>query len=202
RIGTDPEFRNGLEITLSFEGVKLNWKPAMNLNKFEKADHYNIYRSNLRHGFNFSNLIHSTPWTSPELTSFMDTSIIDQVGAYYYLVAPVSPIGRVGSSTFSVGVVIRTYSRGYSGFALPLRLTTNVSVVHFEGSYNYSDEDLGKIDYLAFIDTIYYYNNSMQKWIGVPRLLPAELKHLQIVNYDGYLIYLAIKNVKLCFIGR
>jgi len=197
RIGTGAEFRTSLKLTAGANGVILDWKPANDVSRFEKVDHYNIYRSTARYSHDSGNPIKNTSFGTPQKTSYTDLSINYEEGEYYYTVVPVNQFGREGSSTYSVGIIIKSCARGYNGFALPLRLTTNINYYPEDGNIYGSKEE-----YPNEIETIYYYNCSKQRWIGEPRLLPEVIKNIQAIDHRGYLIYVSADNFKFIFIGQ
>jgi hypothetical protein len=115
---------------------------------------------------------------------------------------PVNSFSREGSSTYSVGVITKSYGQGYNSFALPLRMMLNVTQILIDntaGQDPYGGQ-FGNVD--GSFNIIFYYNTSRQKWIGIPGLLPAEFKHLNIGFGNGYLIHISKVDVKFSFIGN
>jgi hypothetical protein len=203
RIGTDHEFSRSLNVELQPQGMVVSWNVPESVSKYERTDHYNIYRTNHRDKFEFENLIATTSFLQPYITTYLDVNIdVYSNKEYYYLVIPVNSIGREGSSTYSVGVITKTYRQGYNSFALPFRMEFNVT--HFFNDNNSSGESG-----LIFLENnyddvtiLFNYDTTQQKWIGVPRLIPVELKRLKIEFSDGYLIYVSGESVRISFVGR
>ncbi len=201
RLGSAIEFRENLILTQGTNGVVLNWKCAADVNEFEKADHYNIYRSKKRGAYDFIDLLALTPPGHPEITTYTDTDIdMDMGKEYYYLVVPVNQFGREGSSTYSMGMIVKYYFRGYNDFSLPLHLSP-ITIVNGNKSsvVEFSEPQFSDMGIDA--DTLYYYNHSLQKWIGIPRSYPAGQTE-KLVAGKGYLIYVAAEVIKFSFIGK
>lgn len=211
RLGTTSEFRENLILTTANYGIILNWHPANDIYEFESVDYYNIYRTNKRGAFNFDNPLATTPIGHPEITTYIDNIDLNKEIEYYYLVAPVNQFGRFGSSTYSIGIIIKHFTRGYNDFSLPL---SPINVIYRDPGEDDSDSENDLefkskvIDFLELqltennMDSLYYYDHSIQKWIGIPELYPMKSNEIQLSKDKGYLIYVATEVTKFSFIGK
>jgi len=203
RIGLDIGFSRSLSLELTENGILLNWNSTDMISKFERVDHYNIYRSPTRGLFGFGNLIWSTPHLRPDIRTYIDSDPVTmQDGELYYIIVPVNTFGREGSSTYSVAIAKRSYRQGYNSFALPYEMNLNVSQILVEFSPGQeSSVEFPENENNTF-NVFFHYNMSAQKWVGIPALMPPEFKHYKIEFGNGYLVYTSKTNINFSFISN
>jgi len=187
RIGTEGAFRASLSLEKVSNGIKLSWSTPQDVDlgtlfqPYETAASYNIYRARDRDGFKFAN-----PYASTTDTSYIDENA--DGNEYYYMVVPVNAFGREGSSTYSAGIIIKSYSKGYSSFGLDLKMEDPEQAGWFIAE--------GEI-----VDTLYYYDVFKQMWIGHPKLLPESIDNPLIGVSEGHMVF--VKNeLKVIITGR
>jgi hypothetical protein len=186
-IGTEKEFRNSLSLEVVPEGLKLEWNATQPVDlgtlfqPYESVSYYNIYRALNRTGFDFLN-----PYASTSDTFFIDTAVQDD--EYYYMVIPANAMGREGSGTFSIGIVMLSHSSGYSTMGLPLKMEGNeMASWYIAGADNAS--------------SIFYYDLATGRWVGHAREVPEWVDNTDLVLGDGYIIYV-YDVLKVAVIGR
>ncbi len=111
--GDSTSFRKSLSAHADGSNVVLNWDLRTG------ASEYRIFRSEVRNGLHNLSLQPMASVPSSQNT-WVDSDVLSSAGEYYYMVIPVDSQGRLGSSTYSVGVVTMQYRAGSDTFALPL----------------------------------------------------------------------------------
>jgi hypothetical protein len=186
-IGTEQGFRESLSLEVVPEGLRLEWNATQSVDMgilfqpYESVSHYNIYRALNRTGFDFEN-----PYASTSDTFFTDNAV--QNDEYYYMVIPANAMGREGSGTFSIGIVILSHSGGYSTMALPLKMERNELASWY-------------ISNASNASSIFYYDLATRRWVGHAREVSEWADNTDLVLGDGYIIYV-YDALKVGVIGR
>jgi hypothetical protein len=152
----------------------------------EGATQYYIYNSSTRTGFDYS-----TPLIITNTTYYWHISPSDALERYYTIV-PVDKYGRFGSSTYCVGVTNMSFRSEYDTFGL------KVEPDYFVYTVSAIMDEFYKND----IDTIYYYDDSLQIWQGHPRFLPQNIDDFEIVAGDAYVTYVYQGELRFMIVGR
>jgi hypothetical protein len=112
-LGDSTPFRKSLSAQVDGNDVNLSWQAVAG------ASRYLIFRSGERDGLHDLSL---APMASTTEVYWSELGAIgNQRSEYYYIVIPEDPSGRLGSSTYSVGVITVGYDLGSDTFALPLK---------------------------------------------------------------------------------
>ncbi|UCD92617.1 MAG: ThuA domain-containing protein [Methanobacteriota archaeon] len=113
RLGSSESFRSNLTLEIQGDSVALSWASATNVTR------YNIYRTTDRESL--YDLI-ADPIATTASTSYRDVNVLDGFsGELYYTVIPEDDYCGLGSSTYSRGVVKKTFHSGSQSFALELK---------------------------------------------------------------------------------
>lgn len=111
--------RYSLTAITSGDDVSLTWTPVPD------ASYYLIYRTGRRTSFDINEPTYATKHPT---FSWVDTGVLSSDGEYYYVVIPMDEAGKLGSSSYSVGVVRRTFSQGTSPIALQLEIEEELTL--------------------------------------------------------------------------
>jgi hypothetical protein len=113
-LGDSIDFRKSLSAQKDGSDTVLSWDSVTG------ASWYKIFRSNDRIGLHNLSLqaIGVVPSTQ---NTWTDYDVLMNEDEHYYTVIPVYPGGKLGSSTYSVGVSTIEYQSGSDTFALPLK---------------------------------------------------------------------------------
>jgi hypothetical protein len=176
----DPtDFRKSLTAQEVGADVVLTW------DLLNGATGYMIYKSNRRNGLHDFSLqpIGNVPST---LNTWTDLGVLATEGEYYYMVIPLDSQGRLGSSTYSVGVFTVEYESGSDTFALPLEFVDAHSLDQ------YCDE---------IPDTVGMAYLTMGSWKFHAKEMPEGVYDIEVLQGDGYQISIDGSSMKFTFIG-
>lgn len=118
-LGDSIAFRKSLTAIIVGDDVNLTWQAVGG------ADSYSVFRSETRNGLHNLSLI---PTVNITETYWRDVGVLGGADEFYYAIIPADAVGRLGSSTYSIGVVSFVYSWGSDTFALPLKPLENHSL--------------------------------------------------------------------------
>jgi hypothetical protein len=118
-LGDSIAFRKSLTAVVVGDDVNLTWQAV------GAADSYLVFRSETRSGLHNLSLM---PTANITETYWTDVGVLGGVDEFYYAVIPADAVGRLGSSTYSIGVISIVYSWGSDTFALPLKPLENHSL--------------------------------------------------------------------------
>ncbi len=112
-VGASLDFRKGLTAYVVQNDINLYWKGALG------ADGYHVYRSEDRSAFHKVVL---TPIATlgPGVRYWKDAGVMSVGSEWYYMVVSLAASGRLGGSTYSIGVISKEYQPGHSTVGLPL----------------------------------------------------------------------------------
>lgn len=179
-LPTTEQFRISLDLVFGiYYHLKFGW-PEVN-----GATNYNIYNSNSRTGFNYSLPLNVTDTNSISLPP-------QEAPEGYYTVVPVDKYGRFGSSAYSVGVTNMSFGSEYDTFGLKVE----------PDYFIYTVSDIMDEFFTIHIDTIYYYDDSLQMWQGHPRYLPRDIDNFDLVAGDAYVTYIYQGELRFMIVGR
>jgi len=113
-LGDSASFSRSLSAQVTGSNVTLSWLSVSG------AEEYRIYRSSERYRLHDSSSrpIDAIPATQ---TTWIDFGVLLNEGELHYMIIPVDSNGRLGSSSYSIGVITQRYQSGASSFALPLK---------------------------------------------------------------------------------
>jgi hypothetical protein len=183
--GSDPEFRDSLDIDMNGDNVILTW------DNDEAATGYKVYRADTRMG-------------PGSLTDYETLDYIADLGLndtyyqdsnatgneHYYMVVAESG-GQEASSTYSLGVRIYNFGSGYSSFSYELDQEMELDTIGlFARSSLASDSD-----------TIFYYDRIAGYWQGHPKFLPENINTGNVVTGVAYLIFTNNESAKFAVVG-
>jgi len=111
--------RSSLSVSTVGDDVSLTWSPVPD------ASYYLIYRAGRRSSFGIKEPVYVSK--HPTYT-WDDIGVLSSDGDYYYMVIPMDAMGEMGSSSYSVGVVRKTFSQGSSSFALVVEIEVELAL--------------------------------------------------------------------------
>jgi hypothetical protein len=181
-----------LRLRVSGNHIILEWEPSPD----EDIDHYLIYRSTTKTGFDFSDAWVDTSQNDdngviPLRTTWNDTNAVIGDSEYYYTIRGVDIRGNIGYTSNIAGKFTMTFERGYNTFALPLEPFEDI-----RGS-----EMLGEDVFVDISDTIYRYDTGYQQWLGYPKLLPASVDDFVLEMGEGYMMLIMEDELQYTFTG-
>jgi hypothetical protein len=181
-----------LRLSVSVNDIILEWEHSPD----EDIDHYLIYRSTTKTGFDFSDVWVDTSQNDdngviPLRTTWNDTGAVTGASEYYYTMRGVDIRGNIGYTSNIAGKVTMTFEKGYNTFALPLEPYEEIS----------GSEMLGEDVFTDDADTIYRYDTGYKQWLGHPKLLPASLDNFVLEMGEGYMLFIMEDNVQYTFTG-
>ncbi|UCE36066.1 MAG: VWA domain-containing protein [Thermoplasmata archaeon] len=156
--------------------VILTWDPVPG------ADHYIIYKSKTREGFNNLSLLYwwETNYYDPNDTSYIDrdaasVDMFDTMSQCYYMVVAVSEPGlHTGfNGTYSLGVWTEKVYAQYDTMGLPLKPDS----IHSTDWY---------CDAIPDVWGINYYNTQEQRWMWHKTIMPQGAFDVDVVMACGY----------------
>jgi hypothetical protein len=178
--------------------IILEWKPSLDLD----IDHYLIYRSTTKTGFDFSEVWVDTSnvlangvdpldgLIIPLRTTWNDTDAVSDESEYYYTMRGVDIRGNIGYTSNIAGKVTMTFEEGYNDFALPLEPFQEIRASEMLSNYVFTGD----------ADTIYRYDTDIQQWMGHPKFLPASIDDFVLEMGQGYMLLIA-EDVEYTFTG-
>jgi hypothetical protein len=175
---TDHQFHDSIDIDIIGNIVNITW------NTVDPAVEYKIYRSGKRTEINYSDPFSITK-NNVEMFGF--TTDVE----YYFTIIPVDQYGRLGSSTYSIGVSLTDFASGYTAFGSKLKPEKKIEVDQIMELYYYND-----------IETIYYYDIAHQTWQGHPRFIPESVDNFELEVADAYMTYVYLDEVRIIIVGR
>jgi hypothetical protein len=212
---SDKLYRNGLKLSVRESGVMLEWyKPVDTGDGGSELEYFEVYRQTKRGAIKVSTSgsaanIESTleQLTTTRLTRFIDSGankyIKSNIGSsegminepvdetsnlfgytsehreLHYLVIPVDELGRRGGSTYGRSISIMELRNGLNTYGITF-IDTALSDV---------DNNIKEIG-INDADTLYYFNNDHNRWIGHPRYLPYVRDNPEMKQGEGYLIFI------------
>jgi hypothetical protein len=176
--------------------VRLEWEPS----ESQDVDHYLIYKSTTKNGFDFATLLFDTNSadsggvTDPLRTTWNDVNAA-QTGKpdYYYIMRSVDNRGNIGYTSNMVGKTTLTFEKGYNTFALPLK--------PFEDTVIMASDILDENALSDDADTIYRYDTNSQQWMGKAKKMPVAADDFTLNFGEGYMLYVAEGSAQLTFTG-
>ena len=193
---TTPPLPPVLRVYLNGINVRLEWEPS----ESEDIDHYLIYRSTTKMGFNFASDHVNTATDSdggilPLRTTWNDANAAAETADpdYYYTIRGVDNRGNIGYTSNIAGKTTLTFEKGYNTFSLPLK--------PFEDTIITGSEIIGNSVFSDSADTIYRYDTNSQQWIGLAKNMPYAMDDFTLTFGEGYMIYIAEHSAKLLFTG-
>jgi hypothetical protein len=120
-FGDSIGFRKSLTATVLGTNITLTWQPL------PSASEYEIYRSMNRDGL-FDESLQPISRVFAPINDFTDFGLAVANRQYYYWVIPLTLGGEKGSGTYSIGLLIKSYSQGSDTFALPLKLNLTIGI--------------------------------------------------------------------------
>lgn len=176
-LGDSIAFRKSLTAVVVGDDVNLTWQVVGG------ADSYLVFRSETRNGLHNLSLI---PLASITETYWTDAGILGGADEFYYAVIPADAVGRLGSSTYSIGVVSFVYSSGSDTFALPLKPVGN----HSLDWYCDGIPDVAGMAYSTF-----------GEWKYHAREKPQGVYDMDVLQGEGYQISIDGPSSKFTFVG-
>jgi hypothetical protein len=170
--------RYSLAASVIDDDVVLSWDPV------QGANYYLVYKAQSRMALSSKEPTYVTKYS---VLTWYDSGVLSSDGDYYYMVIPMDETGEMGSGSYSVGVVRRTFAQGVSTFAL---------VVEIEEKVTLSDlcSAMPGIVGMAYM--------TMEVWKFHPRQMPSAIYDVGIMQGEGYLISIDGTESRLTFIGR
>jgi hypothetical protein len=182
-----------LKLRVSGDNIILEWEHSPD----PDVDHYLIYRSTTRTGFNFSNVWVDTSQNDdngivPLRNTWNDTGAVSGATEYYYTMRGVDLRNNIGYTSNIAGKVTMTFEEGYNDFALPLE--------PYEEEEIRASEWLSQDIFTDDSDTIFRYDTDIQQWLGHPKFLPASIDDFVLEMGEGYMLLIA-EDVEYTFTG-
>ncbi len=180
-------------LTLRVDGsdIILEWESSPD----PDIDHYLIYNSTSKTGFNFS-----TPWKDtsvdsyggiiPLRNSWTDTDAVNGHREIYYAIRGVDHRDNMGYTSNIAGKVTMTFEEGYNTFSLPLEPFEDITAVQMLGRPDFGDTD-----------TLYMYKSESKQWISHPKFLPSTMDDFTLNMGEGYMLFIMEEEVKYTFVG-
>ncbi|MCK5290440.1 MAG: hypothetical protein KAR39_00280 [Thermoplasmata archaeon] len=123
-LGVSPDFRRSLSAEKSGLSIDLEWNHVLG------ASGYDVFRSENRYGLN--GLLPPPVATLPAgQNTWTDVDVLLSVGEYYYMVVPLDSKGTLGSSSYSIGIVLVEFEAGHSTLGLPLEPISVLTIDHY-----------------------------------------------------------------------
>ncbi len=198
---TEPPLPPVLTARVAGDDIVLEWMPSTDPES-QDINHYLIYRSETKMGFNFS-----SPWvdTSDSIkgkdpidgriiflrTTWNHTDFGDEGKEFFYAIRAVDGRSNIGYPSNIAGMVTFTFQEGYNTFALPLEPFEPLS----------ASEILENSDFTHDTDTIYKYDSDLQRWMGHPKFFPASITDFGLEFGQGYMIFISEDSVRYTFTG-
>jgi hypothetical protein len=151
------------------------------------TDHYNVYYSTTRDGFDEGTAILLTSIPSTRPMTYIHSGAAASAGQDYYMVIPVDDTNVEGASTYSIGVWTEEYLDQYDTMGIPLILDTNQT----------ADWYCDQIDDVVGIN---YFLYSVQRWGWHSTRMGAGAFDPVLVMTEGYQISTS-GATKFTFIG-
>jgi hypothetical protein len=194
---TTPPLPPLLKTYVSGDDILLEWIPSQ-ASVSDDTDHYLIYRSTTKNGFDFTDVWVNTETADdngivPLRTTWNDTDAAGD-GApieYYYVIRGVDERNNMGYTSNIAGKMTMTFEEGYNAFSLPLDPFDNI----------FASQMLSNSDFIDDRDTIFRYDARIQQWMGHGKGMPSSLDDFDLVLGDGYLIYIMEVQVTYTFVG-
>jgi hypothetical protein len=180
------------------DNIRLQWDYEPPTSEPDDLDHYLIYRSTTKNGFDFGDIWVNTavqPAANPVplTTSWIDTDASSS-DEYYYTIRSVDDRNNAGYTSNIVGKVTLTFEKGYNTFSLPLRPHDGVSTT--------GAQILAEDDFADKSDTVYRYDAATQQWIGRAKDMPGLMDDFTLTFGQGYMIYIAESSIDYTFTGE
>lgn len=221
--GGDPgenDFRHSLKLSTRETGVFLEWSAIdTGENPGGQVKYYELYRKTERGGLDL-NSSEDEDQSLPDLilisttriTKFLDSEAFDLIERQrstgladreklnaaaddvvspwecHYIVIPISGLGLRGGSTYSASISIHELRTGYNSFGFSLIDSSRSSVFDFINS-------VGTME----TDTLYYYDKSIENWLGHPGFLPDFRDNPIMQTGEGYLIFMLAETQKFYY---
>jgi hypothetical protein len=99
--------------------------------------------------------------------------------------------GNIGYTSNIAGMMTITFDEGYNTFSMPLAPFEDLNASDILASGPFTQDS----------DTIYHYDPAQGKWLGHPKILPAEINDFPVVFGEGYMLYLTSGKVRYTFTG-
>ncbi|MEE9116778.1 MAG: hypothetical protein V3U09_07770, partial [Thermoplasmata archaeon] len=123
-LGDSLDFRRSLSAEKDGSSIDLEWDHVLG------ASGYDVFRSENRYGLN--GLLPPPVATLPAgQNTWTDVDVLLSVGEYYYMVVPLDSQGSLGSSSYSIGVVMAEFEAGHSTVGLPLEPISVWTIDHY-----------------------------------------------------------------------
>jgi uncharacterized protein YegL len=164
--------------------VTLTWSPPVGM---DADDSYNVYRSTTRDGFDDGSASLVDTFLKGPLF-WVDFGAAQPGTQYYYMFVPVNETGKVGSTSYSIGVFTADILGGYDTIGIPLQLSTSQTADWF-------------CEQISDTVGINYHIDADQRWSWHSTLMPSGAFDPTLVMADGYQISTSA-STKYSFVGR
>jgi hypothetical protein len=168
--------------------ISLSWgQPA----SMDSNDIYNLLYSTSRDGFyGQAGTDYIVLTTMPYGSEFAFLPGLATPGTqHYYMIQPENETGKVGASTYSIGIFVGDYSAGYDSIGIPLALSGGDQTADW-----YSDQ-------IVDAHGINYYIDTEQRWAWHAQRMPEGAYDPTMVMAEGYQISL-LADTNYIFIGH
>ncbi len=178
-LGDSITFQKSLSARIEGDDVDLSWESVPD------ASRYEIFRVERRDGFHNVSLASIANTTE---THWTDLGILGiENDTYYYMVIPLDSQGELGSSTYSVGVIIVNYNEGSDTFALPLKPKENRTL-------DWYCDNIPNVVGMAYL--------TFEVWKFHAKVMPEGVYDTEILQGEGYQISFSGSAIRYAFIGH